>query len=65
MAHHFQLVGNGLRYSWQKECPPEEAVHHAKQVADEFAPDECYRGVSIRVTDDRGRELTVVPIRSV
>ena len=64
MAYHFRMVGNGngFRHSWTKECSPEDALHHAQQLAREFEPDECYRTVSICVSDDDGNDIGVVPV---
>jgi len=62
MAYRFRLRGKNLRHSWEKDCPPAGAMTHANLVARECAKDALYEGTSIRVTDDAGNEVAIVPV---
>jgi hypothetical protein len=62
MAYRFRLSGNGLRHSWQKECRSTDATRHAAQVAREYASDDLYHGTVVRVMDDNGNEIHVIPV---
>jgi hypothetical protein len=62
MSYRFRLGGQGLRHSWEKECPLQDALVHATEVAGECARDRLYDGASIAVTDDAGKEIAVVPV---
>jgi hypothetical protein len=62
MSFRFRLHGNGFRHSWEKECKPEAAIAHATQVARAYARDSVYQDATIRVFDDLGTEVAVVPV---
>jgi len=62
MAYRFRLRGKNLRHSWEKDCPPEGAMAHANLVARECAKDALYEGTAIRVMDDAGNEVAIVPV---
>ena len=65
MAFRFQLSGNGLRHSWQKECLSTVAARYAAMVAREYAKDPLYHGAAVRVTDRDGNEVAAIPIVAV
>ena len=62
MSYRFRLFGKGLRHSWEKECLSDTAMAHATQVARECARDGVYQGTAIRVIDDAGNEVAIVPV---
>ena len=62
MPYQFRLRGRGLRHSWEKECQPDVAMMHARQVAREYANDDRYHGTDIRVIDHDGIEVAIVPV---
>ena len=62
MSYRFRLRGNGFRHSWEKECRPEVAMAHVTQVAREYARDSVYQDATIRVLDDDGNEVAIVPV---
>jgi len=62
MAYRFQLVGKGLRHSWQKDCLPRVAARYAALVAREYAKDSLYRGTVIRAMNETGNEVVVIPV---
>ena len=64
MSYRFRLRGNGLRHSWEKECPAHVAIAHAVQVARECGMDSLYLGARIRVMDDAGNDVALVPVGS-
>ena len=62
MTYRFRLRGKNLRHSWEKDCPPERAMVHANLVARECAKDSLYEGTAIRVMDEAGNEVAIVPV---
>ena len=62
MAYRFRLSGNGLRHHWWKECRATDATRHAAQVAREYAKDGLYHGTVVRVMDDNGNEIDLIPV---
>jgi hypothetical protein len=62
MAFRFQLSGNGLRHSWQKECLSTVAPRYAAMVACEYAKDPLYHGTAVRVIDRNGNEVALIPV---
>jgi hypothetical protein len=62
MPCRFQLSGKGLRHSWQKDCPPTVAIRYAALVAREYAKDRVYHGTAVRVMDNAGNEVAVIPV---
>ena len=62
MVYRFELRGRYHRHSWKRKCLPEAAVLFAREEAREYAKDESYRGLAIRVIDETGNEVTCVPI---
>jgi hypothetical protein len=61
-SFRFRLKGNGIRHTWEKECPLHDALRHADLVARECAKDATYDGASIRVVDDTEKEVAVLPV---
>ena len=62
MLYRFELRGRHLRHSWKRKCLPEAALRFAMEEARDYAKDEAYRGLAIRVMDERGNEVTRVPL---
>ena len=62
MAYRFRLSGDGLRHHWGKECHFTDATRYAVQVAREYAKDRLYYGTVVRVMDDNGNEIDLVPV---
>ena len=62
MSFRFRLRGRGLRHSWEKDCQLDVAIRHARQVAREYANDDLYRETNIRVIDQDGIEIAIVPV---
>jgi hypothetical protein len=59
------MRGNGFGHSWEKECKSEAAMAHVTQVAREYARDRAYREAMIRVLDDDGNEVAMVPVTNI
>ena len=62
MTYRFRIRGQGFRHSWEKDCSLHVALIHASQVAGECAKDAVFEGAAIRVADETGREIAVVPV---
>ena len=62
MLFRFRLRGRGLSHSWQMECTPDVALAHARQEAREYANNQLYLGMNIRVLDPDGNEVAIVPV---
>jgi hypothetical protein len=62
-SFRFRLNGKGFRHAWEKECPLHDALRHADLVARECARDGIYDGAAIRVVDDTGKEVAVLPVQ--
>jgi hypothetical protein len=62
MSYRFRLRGTGFRHSWEKECKSEVAMAHATSVAREYARDSVYQDATIRVFDDLGNEVAIIPV---
>ena len=62
MAYRFRIRGQGFRHSWEKECTLHVALIQASEVAVECARDGLYEGAMIRVADEAGREIAIVPV---
>lgn len=62
MTFKFQIGGRGFRYTWQKDCQLHDALVHAGQVAGECARDEVYHGASVRVMEETGKDVAVLPV---
>jgi hypothetical protein len=60
MLYRFELRGRYQRHTWKRKCLAEVAVAFAIDEAREYAKTEAYRGLAIRVIDERGNEVTRV-----
>jgi hypothetical protein len=61
-SYRFRLNGKGFRHTWEKECRLNDALKHAEQVARECEKDATYDEAAIRVVDDAGKEVAVLPV---